>query len=92
MVDVVLSSDFDRVLLDAVTSQIHDVTSAIERKLKDNAPVRTGHLKSTCYAVYDASTNTIRFGATADYADEVEFGTTHNPPNPFIRKTAYGRL
>jgi HK97 gp10 family phage protein len=47
-------------------------------------PVRTGHLKSTIDADYDADGLGFEAGATASYAHFVEFGTSRMSPQPYL--------
>lgn len=51
---------------------------------KARAAVRTGYMRSTVYVEYDGDGLGFELGATADYAEFVEYGTAHMSPQPFI--------
>jgi len=57
------------------------------RRMKSRAeglcPVLTGYLKSTIYV--KVSGHVMTFGATADYATYVEYGTIYMGAQPFLR-------
>ena len=64
--------------MDAAGAEMEDLAKSI-------VPVRTGFLQSTIYHQVDESNLAKDFGATADYASYVEFGTRTMAAQPFIR-------
>jgi len=68
-----------------VAQQMDGVGADMEDLAKSVVPVRTGFLQSTIYHQVDESTLAMDFGATADYAGYIEFGTRRMAAQPFIR-------
>jgi HK97 gp10 family phage protein len=68
-----------------VAQEMDVVGADMEDLAKSIVPVRTGFLQSTIYHQVDESTLAMDFGATADYAGYIEFGTRRMAAQPFIR-------
>jgi HK97 gp10 family phage protein len=66
-----------------VQAELDLVGADMEDQAKSIVPVRTGFLRSTIY--HNASGFMLDFGATADYASYVEFGTSRMSSQPYIR-------
>jgi len=66
-----------------VETKLDVVGADMEDQAKSIVPVRTGFLRSTIY--HNAIGFVLDFGATADYASYVEFGTSRMASQPYIR-------
>ena len=56
----------------------------LEDKVKNNAPKKTGKLKSSI-KLEEVKKGEIKITAKTDYAASVEFGTSKKAANPFMR-------
>jgi HK97 gp10 family phage protein len=68
-----------------VDRRIKALGSAIAARAKENAPVDTGALKRSIYSDPEAPVGTVRIVAGMPYALFVEFGTSRNRAQPFLR-------
>lgn len=68
--------------LQQVRAWLYEWAQKVKTKAEQNAPVRTGYLKSTIYA--QVKEWVVEIGAKATYAYFVEFGTRHMRANPFL--------
>ena len=62
---------------------LQEAGQQMEQSAIRRVPVRTGYLRSTIF--YRVWAQTLKFGATADYAPHVEFGTRFMAAQPFLR-------
>lgn len=75
--------------MDSRTSQaVRKAAFDVERYAKQNAPVRTGFLRSSIHTVIE--TNSFRVYAAsviagAEYASYVEYGTSRMAPQPYMQ-------
>jgi HK97 gp10 family phage protein len=72
----------------AVEAELDVVGADMEDLAKSLVPVRTGYLQSTIY--HTATGFILDFGAEADYASYVEFGTYRMAPRPYLRPALDG--
>lgn len=69
----------------SVSQELDVVGADMEDLARSIVPVDTGFLQSTIYHRVDPAALTLEFGATADYALFVEFGTRRMAAEPYIR-------
>jgi HK97 gp10 family phage protein len=64
----------------------------VERRAKQNAPVRTGTLRRSITKAIgrDAISPVAKIGTNVHYARFVEFGTSRMSPRPFLRRALEG--
>jgi HK97 gp10 family phage protein len=67
--------------LDVVSADMVDLSRSL-------VPVRTGFLRDSIF--HHVAGFTLDFGAEADYASYVEFGTSKTPPRPYLRPALDG--
>jgi len=67
--------------LDVVGADMVDLSRSL-------VPIRTGFLRDSIF--HRAAGFTLDFGAEADYAAYVEFGTSRMPPRPYLRPALDG--
>jgi HK97 gp10 family phage protein len=85
---------------DTITPKLTGFTKRMRRNIADQfeilgeemvdlarsiVPVRTGFLRDSIFHQVVESDLNLTFGATADYADYVEFGTSRMAARPYIR-------
>jgi HK97 gp10 family phage protein len=73
---------FDKELQEQVRAWLYDWAQRLAAQAAKNAPVRTGYLQSTVYAVVKEWVAEV--GATATYAYFVEMGTRYMRAQPFL--------
>lgn len=68
-------------------SNMHIACGTLEGKIKENAPVDTGHLRGSIEYRVESSGDKIigHVGTNVPYAVHVEYGTQHMAAQPFIR-------
>lgn len=69
----------------SINQQGMALADRIETKARANAPYRTGHLRNTIDAFYDAVTKSIEIYVGAEYGLFVEFGTRRMHAHPYLR-------
>jgi HK97 gp10 family phage protein len=74
---------FSKVLQVTVPARLEPVGAQMENIARGLVPVDTGYLQSTIY--HALKEMGIELGATADYAEYVEFGTSRSRAQPYIR-------
>ena len=75
--------NFSKVLQVTVPVRLKPVGVVMENIARSLVPVDTGYLQSTIY--HALKEMGIELGATADYAEYVEFGTSRSRAQPYIR-------
>ncbi len=73
---------FDAAMQEKVRAWLYEWAQKVKAQAEANAPVRTGYLKSTIYAMVKAWVAEI--GATAAYSYFVEFGTRYMQAHAFL--------
>ena len=73
----------------AVMPGLRDLRDDIREGMDMRVPRRTGYLATTLFSELDEQTGVIRAGARAEYADEIELGTSDTKPRPFLRETLH---
>ncbi len=73
---------FDRELQEQVRAWLYDWAQRVAAQAARNAPVRTGYLQSTVFAM--VKDWVAQVGATAVYSYFVEFGTRYMRAHPFL--------
>ncbi|MGD6810846.1 MAG: HK97-gp10 family putative phage morphogenesis protein [Candidatus Bathyarchaeia archaeon] len=75
----------DKATQDYVQEALVQVVQAVALRARQLAPVRTGQLMQSIYAI-GAGQWAVKFGAYAPYALFQEFGTSHNQPRYFLTR------
>lgn len=75
--------------LRAVLPKLRRLRDRIDENMHRFVPRDSGYLASTIVVELNEATGKITAGASADYADEVEHGTSRMPAQPFLRPALY---
>jgi HK97 gp10 family phage protein len=78
----------DQAIRDSVQDALVQTANAIVLRARQLAPVKTGQLMQSIYAV-DAGQWAVKVGAYVGYALFQEFGTSHIQPRYFLTRTLH---
>jgi hypothetical protein len=75
-------NSFDSAIKTRVQQRLVDWATGVKGEAEKLVPVRTGYLQSTIFV--DVQEWQLVIGAKAEYAAEIEFGTTHSKAKPYL--------
>lgn|GEM_PF-4667907 len=83
MTRIRLTPGWEQHLEAPIDKMLTKITDEDADRARSAVPVDTGHLKNTIFS--EVSNGVGRVGASADYATEVELGTSKQAAQPFLR-------